>query len=413
MPHTKIKSCRFCGGALSEEVLDLGAQPPSNAYVAPGGEGEERRYSLRLMLCGDCRLAQLDATVPPDAIFHDHYAYFSSFADSWVEHARRFTVDATGRWGLGAESLVVEVASNDGYLLQHFVSAGIPALGVEPSVSVAAAARERGVPTEIAFFNRETARRLVSEGKAADLAVANNVLAHVPDINGFVAGFAELLKPSGVLSIEFPHLLRLLGETQFDTIYHEHYFYFSLATVTRVLARHNLVIFDVEELPTHGGSLRIWAGRGDGPARAETERLHRVRAAEAEAGIDDSPIYRAFAERAGARIAAVRGFLDRARAEGRTVAGYGAAAKGNTLLNAAGAGADDLMFVADRNPHKQGLSLPGTHVPVVTPKRLMAARPDYVLILPWNLRREIVSALEGIRAWGGRFVVAVPELEIF
>lgn len=413
MPNIKVSTCRFCGAALSDDVIDLKEQPPSNAYVKPGREAEERRHPLRLMLCGDCRLAQLDATVPPDAIFNADYAYFSSYADSWVEHARRFCHGAIERWGLGPDSRVVEAASNDGYLLQHFVAAGVPALGVEPAAGVAATARARGVPTEVAFFGRETARRLVAEGKAADLAVANNVLAHVPDVNDFVGGFAELLKPAGVLSIEFPHLLRLLEETQFDTIYHEHYFCFSLATATRVLARHGLTVFDVEELPTHGGSLRVWAGRADGPTRTETDGLRRVRELEAAADIDAPPIYRAFAERAFALIAAVRGFLDEAKAAGKTVAGYGAAAKGNTLLNAVGADRSDLLFVADRNPHKQGLLLPGSHIPVVSPERLLAARPDYVLILPWNLRTEIVASLSGVRDQGGRFVTAAPRLEIF
>lgn len=413
MSHITVTTCRFCGADLSDDVLDLHEQPPSNAYVKPGEAALERRYPLHLLLCRDCRLAQLNATVPPDAIFNADYAYFSSYADSWVEHARRYCRDAIERWGLGPNSQVVEAASNDGYLLQHFVAAGVPSLGVEPSASVAAAAAARGVPTEVAFFGRDTARRLAAAGKAADLAAANNVLAHVPDVNDFVGGFAELLKPEGVLSVEFPHLLRLLEETQFDTIYHEHYFYYSLATATRVFARHGLVVFDVEELPTHGGSLRVWAGRSDGPARPESDGLRRVRDAEAAAAIDAAPIYQAFARRAQEMIRATRGFLDEAKAAGRTVAGYGAAAKGNTLLNAVGADPADLLFVADRNPHKQGLLLPGSHIPVASPERIFEAKPDYVLILPWNLRAEIVAALAPIRDWGGRFVVAAPRLEIF
>lgn len=404
--------CRFCAAPLETVLVDLGEQPPSNSYLKAADQ-EENVYPLKAMVCGRCHLAQLDTTVDPGEIFHDDYAYFSSYSASWVAHAKAYADKMIARFGLGASSKVVEAASNDGYLLQHFVAAGIPVLGVEPSASVAAAARAKGVATVEVFFNVDTARRLKSEGHAADLIAANNVLAHVPDINGFVGGFAELLKADGVLTVEFPHLLNLLDKVQFDTIYHEHYFYLSLLAVEGVFQAHGLRVFDVEEILTHGGSLRVYACRVMSQAYADGADLARVRAKEAEAGLASGAAYAGFE----ARVQAVRDdlltFLKEARDNGKTVAGYGAAAKGNTLLNYCGLDAGDIEFVVDANTWKQGRFLPGSRIPILSPDHLRDARPDYVLILPWNLRGEIESEVSYIRAWGGKFVVAIPRLEVW
>jgi SAM-dependent methyltransferase len=365
---------------------------------------------LHARVCAQCLLVQIDAVASPQEIFAD-YPYFSSYSSSWVEHARRFVETAVRRLGLDARSMVVEVASNDGYLLRHFVALGIPCLGIEPAANVAAAARAAGVPTEVCFMGRAAAADLRRRGIAADLVIANNVLAHVPDLHDFVAGMAALLKPAGVLSVEFPHLLRLIEETQFDTIYHEHHCYFSLRPVERLLAEHGLEVFDVERLPTHGGSLRVQAaparaGRAAGPGIAA------VRRAEQAAGLDRLESYRGFGARVQALCRELVAFLDAARAQGRKVVAYGAAAKGNTLLNACGIGRERIDFVADRSVHKQGRFTPGSHLPVRAPAAVFEARPDYLLILPWNLSDEIMAELAGIRAWGGRFVVAIPRLRV-
>ena len=408
------RTCRFCGATLSRSLVDLGDQPLANAYLsAEALDRPEPRYPLHARVCGSCHLVQVGAVVPPEAIFST-YAYFSSVTASWVEHARRYAEAMRARLGLGPGSRVVEVASNDGYLLRHFVAMGIPCLGVEPAVNVAAEAIARGVPTEIAFFGLKTALRLRDRDGPADLIVANNVLAHVPDLNDFAAGLAALLAPDGTLTIEVPHLLNLLRGLQFDTIYHEHFCYFSLTTAERVLAAQGLCVFDVEELATHGGSLRLFvahaaSGRAPGPG------LAAVRAKEAEAGLDSDRAYAGFASACAAVRAGLLDFLDRMRAEGRRVAAYGAAAKGNTLLNYCGITAADqrIAFVADPAPAKQGRFLPGSHILVVAPERIFEVRPDIVLILPWNIRREIAADLSGIAAWGGRFAVAVPRLEVF
>lgn len=405
-------TCRFCGTALRQRFADLGTMPLANAYVPPERRDEpEPSYPLRAWVCSDCRLVQADAFVPPEDIFSD-YAYFSSYSDSWVEHARRFTEIARRRFGLDAGSQVIEVASNDGYLLRHFVAAGVPALGIEPAANVAAVARAAGVPTEARFFGIDTADDLVARGLAADLVVGNNVLAHVPDINDFVGGLARVLKPDGVVSVEFPHLLRMIEEVQFDTIYHEHFYYLSLLAVERVFAAHGLKVFDVEELPTHGGSLRVLAARTGSAAHVEAPGLAKVRGDERAAGLDGDAVYAGFQERLAPIRDGLVAFLAAARRERKTVAAYGAAAKGNTLLNFCGVTTEAIDYVVDRNPHKQGRALPGSRLPIYPPERLPETKPDFVLILPWNIKEEVVASNAVVREWGGRFVVAVPELTV-
>lgn len=397
-------ACRLCGAALRHSLVDLGAMPLANRLLtADELDRPEPRYPLHARVCVDCFLVQVESVVPPQEIFGD-YSYFSSVSSSWVEHARRFAHDAAKRFGLDARSKVIEVASNDGYLLKHFVALGIPCLGIEPAANVAAVARAAGVPTEVRFFGSATAKEL---GLAADLLVANNVLAHVPDLNDFVAGLRVALKPAGVVSVEFPHLLNLLRETQFDTIYHEHFSYFSLGVVERAFARHGLTVFDVETLPTHGGSLRVFAARAEA-ARTQAPRVQDILAEEHGAGLDSLAAYADF----GRRVETIRrnllAFLD----SHRSVIAYGAAAKGATLLNYCGVGPDRIAFVADRSPHKQGRYMPGCRLPIRSPEEALTARPQHLLILPWNLRDEIMNEMQAIRSWGGRFVVAVPSLQV-
>lgn len=405
-------ACRFCAAPLTRSFIDLGEMPLANAYVDPADTARpDRRYPLHARVCGDCFLVQVDDAVPPGEIFSD-YAYFSSYSASWVEHARRYALSARDRLKLGPESLVVEVASNDGYLLRHFLDMGIPVLGVEPAANVASEAVRKGVPTEVAFFGTETAREIRAERGAAELIVANNVLAHVPGINDFVAGFAALLASAGVATFEFPHVMRLIRGVQFDTIYHEHFSYLSLYTVERCFERHGLRVFDVEVLPTHGGSLRVWSCL-KGAGHETRAGLAGVRADEARMGVDDLASYDGFAPRVAKICDGLCHFLEDARAAGKTVVAYGAAAKGNTLLNFAGVTSESIAFVADANPHKQGKLLPGSRIPIVSPDEIDNLKPDYVLILPWNLRSEITASLRHIRSWHAKFVVAVPELEIF
>jgi SAM-dependent methyltransferase len=357
-------------------------------------------------------LVQLDEVVPPAEIFSD-YAYFSSYSETWLEHSARFAEGARERLGLDEGSLVLEVASNDGYLLRNFVEAGIPVLGVEPAANVAKVAIEAGVPTEVSFFGRECAEDLVGRGLEADLVVANNVLAHVPDIDDFVRGMAGVLKPEGVISIEVPHLLRMIERTEFDTIYHEHFSYFSLLSCRDALSRRGLRIFDVEELDTHGGSLRLWASHAEAAThQPETETVGRVLAEEGDAGLDSLDGYRAFAPRVGHLLAELRGFLGEATASRSRVAAYGAAAKGNTLLNAASVTTEEVAYVVDRSPHKQGRFLPGSHLPIFEPDHVRRDRPAYLLLLPWNLKDEITAQMADVREWGCRFVVPIPELEL-
>jgi SAM-dependent methyltransferase len=403
--------CRSCGTALHYRMIDLGEMPLANSYLPmEANASAEPVFGLEVMVCDACFLVQIKETVPPEDIFSE-YAYFSSYADTWVETMRSYAQDACKELNLGADSLVVEVASNDGYLLRHFRDMGIPVLGVEPAGNVAEAAVAAGIPTEVRFFGLDTARELRDRGVAADLLVGNNVLAHVPAINDFVAGVATLLRPGGVASFEFPHLVEMLRHVQFDTIYHEHCFYLSLHAVEPLFARHGLRVFDVDRLPTHGGSLRVWVTHVDG-GPSDTANLHQLRVDEQRAGIANLETYDAFAAGANRVRDALLAFLGEARRSAQTVVGYGAAAKGNTLLNYCGVGIDDIPFVVDRSAYKQGMRLPGSHIPIHAPEHVDSARPQYVLILPWNLAPEVRNQMQRIREWGGRFVVAVPELRI-
>ncbi|MHB9000405.1 MAG: methyltransferase domain-containing protein [Thermoanaerobaculia bacterium] len=404
-------TCRFCGARLTHVFADLGMSPLSNSYLRADQLDEpEPFYPLTARVCAECFLVQLPAVETPEAIFSD-YAYFSSYSESWLEHARRYCDEMGRRLGLGAESRVVEIASNDGYLLQFFAAAGIPVLGVEPAANVALAARQKGIETLVRFFGVDTAKDLAQGGMRADLIVANNVLAHVPDLNDFVAGMKILLARGGTITVEFPHLMRLMMERQFDTIYHEHFSYFSLITARRVFAAHRLEIVDVEELATHGGSLRIFARHAEDAGRAG-ERVVALEKVEREYGLEDLATYAAFAERVRELKRALLAFLIRAREEGKRVVAYGAPAKGNTLLNFCGAGTDFIDYTVDRSPHKQGLFLPGTHIPIFAPDRIREDKPAYVLILPWNLKDEIMAQMADVRSWGGKFVVPIPDVEI-
>lgn len=410
-------NCRFCGTPLHTTFVDLGVSPLANSFVSADQlEQPETFYPLHTRVCESCFLVQLPAVETPEAIFSD-YAYFSSFSDSWLEHARQLAESATRRFGLGAQSRVVEVASNDGYLLRFFRQLDIPVLGIEPARNVARAAEKLGIPTLTEFFGTAVAKRLAAEGQTADLLIGNNVLAHTPHLNDFVAGLALLLAPRGVVSLEFPHLLRLIEENQFDTIYHEHFSYFSFLTVLRILGASGLEVFDVEELSTHGGSLRILARHREGehPQGAEgppspnvEDLLRRERAA----GLDTLAPYRAFGERVRETKHKLLDFLLRQKSKGRRIVGYGAPAKGNTLLNYCGIRSDFLAYTVDRSPHKQGGYLPGTRIPIHDPEHLLKDQPDLVLILPWNLRREISEQMAAVRGWGGQFVVAIPEVRV-
>lgn len=405
--------CRACGAPLSETFADLGMTPLANSYIAPENRFKaEATYPLHAFVCGSCFLVQIDAVETPDHIFSD-YLYFSSFSESWLKHAAAYAEAMTARFALSKQSMVVEIASNDGYLLQNFVRTGIPALGVEPAANVARAAEEKGVLTEVAFFGTETATRLKAAGKAADLMAANNVLAHVPDINDFVAGFRILLKPTGVVTFEFPHLLQLMANNQFDTIYHEHFSYLSLMVVDGLLAKHGLTVFDVQELTTHGGSLRVFAKASENAALPRLPSVEALLAAEKAAGLDGLDAYRAFAAKVVRTKVDLLDFFVQAQRAGKTVAAYGAAAKGNTLLNYCGIGPEFISFCVDKSPHKQNHLLPGTHIPIHGPEAIEQARPDYVLILPWNLKEEIAGQMQAVRSWGGKFVVAIPTLTVF
>lgn len=406
-----VPTCRFCRTPLTETFVDLGEQPLANSFLTADGIASERKFPLHARVCPSCLLVQVDHSVPADAIFSDDYAYFSSYTSSWVEHAKRYADKMIERFKLGPDSLVVEAASNDGYLLQHFKARGINVLGVEPASNVAEAAIKQGIPTEIAFFNEATAKRLASAGKHADLMAANNVLAHVPDTLDFVRGFATLLQPTGIATFEFPHLLNLIREVQFDTIYHEHYFYLSLHAVEQIFDRAGLKVVDVEELPTHGGSLRVYAARKDSKA-GEAPAVAAIRAKEKAAGLDTIEGYRGFDARVRAVAKGFAAFLEEAKAQDKKVAAYGAAAKGNTFLNYCGVSADDIVCVFDRSAAKQGKLLPGSHIPVVAPERLAEFKPDYLVILAWNIAAEIVSDYSVLRSWGGQFVVAVPEVKL-
>jgi SAM-dependent methyltransferase len=402
--------CRFCQTPLEHVFADLGMSPLANSFLSPErANAMEPFFPLRALVCHACFLVQLEEFETAEAIFSD-YAYFSSYSTSWLEHARAYAEAMIERFGFDGSSHVVELASNDGYLLQYFRERGVPVLGVEPAANVAAVAVEKGVPTEVAFFGVETAQRL-AQTRQADLIAANNVLAHVPDLNDFVGGMKQLLAPGGTITVEFPHLQRLVDENQWDTIYHEHFSYFSFVTVQRVFAAHGLRLFDVEELPTHGGSLRIFGCHAD-DARPDEVRASELAERERAAGYESLDTYTRFGERVVRDKREILQLLVELKNQGARIAGYGAPAKGNTLLNYCGIGRDFLDYTVDRSPHKQGQLLPGTHIPIRAPEALDEDRPDVVLILPWNLREEIMEQLAGIREWGGRFAVRAPDLQI-
>ena len=406
-------TCMFCASTLHDTVIDLGKSPLCETYLEESQLNEmEPFYPLHAYVCRSCWLVQVEEYVSPDGIFTE-YPYFSSYSDSWLAHARRYVDRAVERFALDGSSMVVELGSNDGYLLQYFVERGIDVLGVEPAANVAAAAIDRGVPTEVAFFGRETAEGLVDRGVHADLICGANVLAQVPDVNDFVAGIATLLSDEGVCTIEFPHLVRTVDGNQFDQFYHEHFSYLSLVAVERIFAAHGLALFDVDELPTHGGSLRIYACH-DGAAHpdARTPAVDELRRHERELGVESIGYYTTFADRVRRTKRDLLRFLIDARDKGAHVVGYGAPGKGNTLLNYCGIRTDLLDYTVDRNPHKQGRYLPGTHIPIEHPDRIAETRPDHVLILPWNLRDEIAAQLSYVRTWGGQLVVPIPRLDV-
>jgi hypothetical protein len=405
--------CRFCEAPLQQTVVDLGMSPLCESYLNTSQLNQmEPFYPLHVRVCGRCFLVQLEAYVSPESIFSD-YAYFSSYSDSWLAHAKAYTEKMATRFNLSSKNLVVEVASNDGYLLQYFVPKKIPVLGIEPAGNVAAVAVNLGIPTVVEFFGTATARELVAQGKRADLLLGNNVLAQVPNLNDFVTGMKILLAPTGVITIEFPHLMRLIEENQFDTIYHEHFCYFSFLTAEKIFAAHGLTLFDVEELSTHGGSLRIYARHAEDSAKAVSDRVHELRKREESAGFATLERYHSFAEQVNETKRKLLEFLIQAKRAGKQIAGYGAPGKGNTLLNFCGIRTDFLGYTVDRSPHKQGKFLPGTHIPIYSPDHIRQTRPDYLLILPWNLKDEIMKQNAYIRDWGGQFVVPVPEVMVY
>lgn len=402
-------SCRFCEAPLRYVFVDLGTSPLCESYIpADAWNEKEPFYPLCAYVCEECFLVQLDAYVTPDTIFSE-YAYFSSYSDTWLDHAQRYATSAIERFDLDAESRVVEVGSNDGYLLQYFFEKGISVLGVEPAANVAEAATDKDIPTRVDFFGEALAQEMVADGEQADLLVGNNVLAQVPTLNSFVSGIKTLLKPRGVATLEFPHLLRLMEENQFDTIYHEHFSYFSFLTVERIFAAHGLTLFDVEELSTHGGSLRIYARHAEDDTKPVRERTGRLREREREAGLERLETYADFARQVEATKRKLLRLLIDLKDAGHSIAGYGAPGKGNTLLNYAGIGTDVLDYTVDRNPYKQGRYLPGTRIPIYAPDKIRETQPEYVLILPWNVKDEIMDQMADVRSWGGRFIVPIPE----
>jgi len=406
-------TCRFCGSKLEHTFVDLGASPLAQSFLSREQLNQmEPFYPLHVYVCGSCFLVQLQEFVAPENIFSD-YLYFASYSDSWLAHAKRYTDQMVQRFPIDANGLVVEIASNDGYLLQYFVEKKIPVLGIEPAANVASVAIKNGIPSLVKFFDSETARELAAEGKQADLLLGNNVLAHVPDINDFLAGMKRLLKPCGVITMEFPHLMRLMEENQFDTIYHEHFSYFSFLTVEKIFASHGLTLFDVEELPTHGGSLRIYVRHDADSSKPIGPRVAELLLREESAGYARLETYSRFAEQVKEIKRKLLEFLIQAKRGGKKIVGYGAPAKGNTLLNYCAIRTDFLEYTVDRSPHKQGKFLPGTHIPVFSPDMILRTRPDYLLILPWNLKDEIIQQNAYIRDWGGQFVVPIPEVTVY
>ncbi len=413
MSSSNHSGCRFCGSELEHTVVDLGVSPLVQSFLTLEQLNQmEPFYPLRVFVCEKCFLVQLREFVAPENIFGD-YLYFASYSDTWLAHAKRYTDEMVRRFAIDGNSLVVEIASNDGYLLQYFVEKRVPVLGVEPAANVAAVAVQKGIPSLVKFFSSATARELVAAEKRADLLLGNNVLAHVPDINDFVDGMKILLKPQGLITMEFPHLMRLMEENQFDTIYHEHFSYFSFLTVEKIFAAHGLTLFDVEELPTHGGSLRIFARHKEDNSKPVGARVTELRAREESRGYARLETYARFAEQVKETKRKLLEFLIQAKRDGKKIAAYGAAAKGNTLLNYCAIRTDFLDYTVDRSPHKQGRFLPGTHIPVYSPDQIRKTRPDYLLILPWNLKDEIIQQNAYIRDWGGQFVVPIPEVTIY
>ena len=409
---TAAKSCRFCGNALQRTFVDLGLSPLCETYPSADELNRgEAYYPLHVMVCDQCWLVQLEEYETPEKIFSD-YPYFSSYSDSWLKHADKYCASMTSRFGLDEKSFVIEVASNDGYLLQYFIQRNIPALGIEPAANVAGAAVTKGVPTLVRFFGTELAEELAADGQCADLLVGNNVLAQVPDLNDFVEGLRIILKPEGVLTLEFPHLQKLIEHNEFDTIYHEHFSYFSLVTTVKIVEAHGLRVFHVEELPSHGGSLRVFACRADARTHPVEPSVARLIESEKEAGLCVMDGYKSFAQQVKDTKLALLNFLVNAALDDKKVVGYGAPGKSATLLHYCGIGKDLIEFTVDRSPYKQGRFLPGTHIPIFHPDRILTIKPDYVVILPWNLKEEIVQQLHYIREWDGRFVVPIPRLTI-
>jgi hypothetical protein len=406
-------SCRSCGTTLRHTFVDLGMSPLCQTHIEPHQLNHmEPFYPLHVWVCDTCFLVQLEEYVSPGEIFSD-YAYFSSYSDSWVAHAKRYVDAVSARFGLDPSKKVMEIASNDGYLLQHFVARNVPVLGIEPAANVAEFAVSKGIPTAVKFFGIKTAREILAEHGPADLLLGNNVLAHVPDINDFVGGMKVLLRMGGVITMEFPHLFRLMAENQFDTIYHEHFSYLSFYSVRRVFASSGLTLFDVEELPTHGGSLRIFARHEEDSSKPVSARATELYERELRDGVNRIEAYAPFAERVKETKRATLEFLIEAKRAGKTVAGYGAPGKGNTLLNYCGIRQDFLDYTVDRSPHKQGRYTPGTHIPILAPEKIRETRPDYIFILPWNLKDEIASQLNYVREWGAQFVIPIPRVSIF
>lgn len=404
--------CRFCKTSLKDTFVDLGMSPLSNSYLKPEQlNNAEKFYPLHTYICEKCLLVQLEEFESPDRIFSD-YAYFSSYSDSWLEHSKQYVSLMIDRFGFNESSQIIEIASNDGYLLHFFQDRNISVLGIEPAANVAQVAESKGIPTLVKFFGVQTAQELFDQGKTSDLLLGNNVLAHVPDINDFVAGMKVILKPEGVLTMEFPHLWQLIHQNQFDTIYHEHFSYLSFTTVEKIFAHHDLTLFDVEELSTHGGSLRIYGKHNHNQKFAVSDRVALLKDKEHIAGLDKVDTYLQFSNQVMSTKRKLLSFLIELKNAGKTVVGYGAPAKGNTLLNYCGIRTDLLDYTCDRSPHKQGLFLPGTHIPIYHPDKIAETKPDYILILPWNLKTEICSQLSYIREWGGKFIVPIPEVEV-
>ncbi len=406
------KKCRFCGSVLKHTFCDLGQSPLSNSYLKQEQlQQREPFFPLHVYVCDKCFLVQLEEFESPDKIFDD-YAYFSSYSDTWLRHAKQYVKDISHRFGINTTHQVIEIASNDGYLLRFFKENHVPVLGIEPAANVAAAAQAIGIPTLVKFFGVKTAQELVQDGKQADLLLGNNVLAHVPDLNDFVKGMKMALKPQGVITMEFPHLLRLMEESQFDTIYHEHFSYFSFLTVEKVFAKHGLTLFDVEELTTHGGSLRIYAKHVEDTSKAMSPRVDTLKKLELSFGLNQLSAYQAFQGKVTKIKEKLLYFLNHAKSKNKSVMAYGAPAKGNTLLNYCTVTTQLIPYTFDRSPHKQGRYLPGTHIPIKEPELISRLKPDFLLILPWNLKDEIMQQMSGIRGWGGKFVIPIPTLEI-